>query len=427
MRKHLRTILRILDGAPANPNKPRQRQRGQSLMEMAFITPLLAIMFAGIVEVGWYANHFLVFVEVTRVGARSAAVLSGTFDPLNWFEDASIHPRIQVAQMGRDSAAQSVSDAAAARDCENIDGFYEFLTCLMMSTTDPLEIREDPDTSIDDIVISLFSLQSLNNADAGDPTDPHYASPTTNPGLYRRTIDFSNPPGNAPVVTRYPAGRQVVVVGRYPYSANECTVKADDSLIDPGTDPGLYEHDPFDYLTDGQRNWVVQNGRTLFMELDQGETFAPIWADIGKEYQRGYSLYGQHRIQTPGLLCWGSEWSSAEIEDLVNVHTFIQPEYADPVPDPGTNPVGYAEYLDSQVQRGFIPSQGMILVETYWRHEQLLRFPLFRPIINPFLNENCPTRQADNSIVLEPCVVINVWSAFPLPSVEPRITYRLLN
>lgn len=47
--------------------------RGQSLVEMALITPLLLLMFLGVLEVGWALRGYLVLVNADREAARFAA------------------------------------------------------------------------------------------------------------------------------------------------------------------------------------------------------------------------------------------------------------------------------------------------------------------------------------------------------------------
>jgi hypothetical protein len=49
------------------------RESGQSLVEMALITPLLLLMFLGVLEVGWALRGYLVLVNASREGARFAA------------------------------------------------------------------------------------------------------------------------------------------------------------------------------------------------------------------------------------------------------------------------------------------------------------------------------------------------------------------
>jgi hypothetical protein len=47
--------------------------RGQSLVEMALIAPVLLLMFIGVMEVGWALRGYLVLVNVDREAARFAA------------------------------------------------------------------------------------------------------------------------------------------------------------------------------------------------------------------------------------------------------------------------------------------------------------------------------------------------------------------
>ena len=51
----------------------RRRQRGQSIVEMAFVAPILLIMFIGVVEVGWALRNYVVLQNATREAARFAA------------------------------------------------------------------------------------------------------------------------------------------------------------------------------------------------------------------------------------------------------------------------------------------------------------------------------------------------------------------
>jgi len=55
------------------PTSPRAQQRGQSLVEMAIITPLLLLMFLGVVEVGWALRGYLVLLNTNREATRFAA------------------------------------------------------------------------------------------------------------------------------------------------------------------------------------------------------------------------------------------------------------------------------------------------------------------------------------------------------------------
>jgi hypothetical protein len=53
--------------------RPRRRERGQSLVEMALILPILLLMFIGVLEVGWALRGYLTLLNVTREAARFTA------------------------------------------------------------------------------------------------------------------------------------------------------------------------------------------------------------------------------------------------------------------------------------------------------------------------------------------------------------------
>jgi hypothetical protein len=50
-----------------------KRERGQSMVEMALTLPILLLILAGTLEVGWYFNTYLTLVDATREAARYAA------------------------------------------------------------------------------------------------------------------------------------------------------------------------------------------------------------------------------------------------------------------------------------------------------------------------------------------------------------------
>jgi hypothetical protein len=51
----------------------RVRERGQSMVEMALTLPVVLLVMAGTLEVGWYYNTYLTLVDATREAARYAA------------------------------------------------------------------------------------------------------------------------------------------------------------------------------------------------------------------------------------------------------------------------------------------------------------------------------------------------------------------
>ena len=52
------------DGSPTD--------RGQSLVEMAIITPLLLLLFIGVLEVGWAIRGYIVLLNADREATRFA-------------------------------------------------------------------------------------------------------------------------------------------------------------------------------------------------------------------------------------------------------------------------------------------------------------------------------------------------------------------
>jgi hypothetical protein len=333
MRKRIHKIIQILDGTPAAYGK---RQSGQSLVELALITPILIILLMGLAEIGWFANNYLILLEVSRVGARNGTVLSGELDPLNWNYDASIHYDIQLPPVGE-------TDPYNYRNCGQVSaypGFYNFITCLMERSLAPLELQVGicdnttvpPTPCQDDMVVSAFSLQAIDNT----------------------AVTLKNPVPGAP------SGVNMVVVGRWPHNANECGYNA------AGAVSPQEPRDPFDFSS------------------NQDDDEAVNYYDTIPEEQRGFVYLAQHRLWgNPN--CYGSEWTVAEVEQLINLPNFSL----------------------NVAQRQKLPNQGMVLVELFWQHRLLLQNPVFNPVFNA-LGTN---------------TIISVWAAFPVPAAEPRIRF----
>jgi TadE-like protein len=397
MRRILHKILQILDGTPAVYG---QYSRGQSVVELALVTPILIILLMGMVEVGWFANNYLIILETTRVGARQGTTLTEDKVPQQWNNDASLVVALQSPAL--------VPTSNAYRDCDNVEvdvryqRFFNVIACQMLKTLEPLEFRmDDPGTplvnegnGVDDIIVSAFALQTVN-------LDP--ANTQMIPAGARANIDK--------VAGYPPTQQQVILVGRYPTNANECSYDSDPVTAGPQVD-----RDPFNYIdfvgggTEGTRRYGTVNTRNyvlidpaapdlpapddknrLYYELDGYDT--------NQERQRGFSYSGQHviggtRTNPVGNTCLGSEWSIDRVEQLMNLANFN---------------------LADQNQRSGLPSQGLVLVEMFWRHGLLLRNPVFNPVFS-LLND-------DLAATLGPGSTISVWAAFPLPSTEPRILY----
>jgi hypothetical protein len=378
MRKLLVKIVQLLDGTPAVYG---ERQSGQSVVELALITPLLIVLLAGLVEIGWFANNYLNLLDVTRAGARRGAVLQDQKSPLFWenqytyvpqallpaayrmdftsVDDTEIN-RFWYRWMPADTAPSGSNTIAGSTGIEPCQPdfrdrtFYSEVICTMITTMEPLELNLY--NGVDDIVVSAFAMQQVPDA-------------TVLAAYPGRALDSNGP--------------QVIVAGRYPTNANECNLyNTPGGPVRSETVAFLDQYrDPFDI--DGQGDVDIKGylGGT-FTELAGYDALGG--TDGLAEKQIGFALFGNHRIDN--TYCIGSEWTMKEIQDLMNLATYDQT----------------TDILSSA------PSQGVVLAEIFWQHEMLLKLPVLSPVYTAVGDENG-------------LMVINIWAAFPLSSVEPHI------
>jgi Flp pilus assembly protein TadG len=378
MRRLLKTLVELLDGTPAVYG---DRRRGQSVVELALVTPILIVLIMGLVEIGWFANNFLILLETTRVGARYGTVQQGDTSPLSWNNDGSLVPNMIKNFFPADPNTDT--QRRGVRVCDSVvrdaryRGFYSVLTCVMLQSMDPLDFRQgaapDGGEYPDDIVISVFALQLID--------------PARVPAAHRSKLAVVEMPGLT--VDEAKAMPRVLVVGRYPTNANEC------ELDDDGNPFAWDSRDPFDYLTDNVRTYDLRTeGGVPLPDVDENRIYYELLGydpytpgtPASLERQRGFSYVGQHYVGGAGVHCIGSEWTVAEVERLVNLPGFS---------------------LEDASQRSKLASFGLVLVEMFWRHELLLKNPVFNPVF---------TILGDNT-------TISVWAAFPVPAVEPRIRF----
>jgi hypothetical protein len=392
MRRLARKIIQILDGTPAVYG---QRQRGQSIIEMAFITPLLVIMVAGVVEIGWLANNYLTLQEVTRVGARRGTVLVGDFSPIAWNEGGSLLPAaatgdsidpfydpLDPVYQANEALRVNVRQCSPA-NLSQFGGFYNIIICTMLDSMDPLELRGDND--IDDIVVSVFAVQTVLNDPAGD-----YDFETS----YAPLVD----------IDEYEPGYIPVVVGRWPTVANECNVLADDSQWP-------IFRDPFDFINDGLLTINTSTSLPIELAREVSGSWLTVGQDDDREQQIGFAWRGQHKLdpitvnysdgssQTFEVDCWGSEWTSQEIQELMKVEPF----------DMSADELAANPGIDTGEDLGlYLPNEGVVLVEMWWQHDLLLNLPVYSPVLEALGDDN---------------TTLYVWAAFPVPSVEPSIVF----
>lgn len=65
-----------------SPNRlPRNRQRGQTLVEFTMVLPLLALLLFGIIQFGIVFHHYVTLTDSVRAGARQGAVSRDLSNP----------------------------------------------------------------------------------------------------------------------------------------------------------------------------------------------------------------------------------------------------------------------------------------------------------------------------------------------------------
>lgn len=469
MRKLIRKALRILDGTPQVYGK---KERGQSTVELALITPLLIILLVGLVEIGWFARNYLTLLEVTRVGARRGATLTAETSPMVWDERASLYWREEYDPYWLDyppgnkdqpeSRGWYTEYRANVRDCSalgdssvtpNQAGFYNIVWCQMQRSMAPLEI--DFDNGIDDVIISVFAVQVINHrTDGSGGLNLHAARLPLMDRLSVGTEQEFPEEGYIPVV-----------VGRWPARANECNVWR--NVLNPETLQAYsIERDPFDYYnqfperdgdpepTGGVDVYAVTydpdgaGGEPPIIHMEPLELAVEDgggWRTINNGYdpyptslidddlndhlevQRGFSVTGQHRVENTLVLdggggpvefaqvCWGSEKTVYWMQDQLYGGEFLMSpeEIAAMRLEVGagfcTVEVAPGVFEDCD-QREYLANNGVILVEMYWQHQLLLDIPVFSPIYNALDDDQ---------------TTVHVWSAFPAPSVVPELRPNL--
>jgi hypothetical protein len=155
------------------------------------------------------------------------------------------------------------------------------------------------------------------------------------------------------VLNRGTPNATVRIYGRHPALTNECT--GDDS------------YDPFDWNHNG-------------LLRDAGED--PNLGDdaaIDPGNVRGFVFRGNHKID--GTSCIGSDFSTLEVEEMLDFK-------GDP---------------DRARKMEQVANFGLVLVELYWSHDQLLGLPWFN--LGPLDEGN----------------LIHVWTFFPVSAAEPDI------
>ena len=101
-------------------------ERGQSLVEMALVLPLLFLLVAGIIDFGRAFNNHIIIINAAREGARAAS----------HFPDKPEYVKTVVRQEATDSGLDAdaiiiiISGGALAGDTIEVTAEYEFSTIL---------------------------------------------------------------------------------------------------------------------------------------------------------------------------------------------------------------------------------------------------------------------------------------------------------
>lgn len=117
----------------------RARTRGQSLVETAFLLPILLILLSGLIEFGFMLNQYMTVLDAERNAARFAA--DGSYDHTD-----------------------------ADPSCATTRDFYRQTACLVVQELTQEQPNITLDTTTDDIVVSAFAATSGGTVSARFPS-----------------------------------------------------------------------------------------------------------------------------------------------------------------------------------------------------------------------------------------------------------------
>jgi Flp pilus assembly protein TadG len=117
----------------------RARTRGQSLVETAFLLPILLILLSGLIEFGFMINQYMTVLDAERNAARFA--VDGSYDHTD-----------------------------ADPNCTTTRDFYRQTACLLLQELSQEQPAITLNTSTDDIVISAFAMTTGGSLSARFPS-----------------------------------------------------------------------------------------------------------------------------------------------------------------------------------------------------------------------------------------------------------------
>jgi hypothetical protein len=251
MRKTLQKTLAILDGKPTG-------FRGQSLVELSITMPIFLIMLLGMVEVGWFANNYLILTDVVRSAGRYGSIR----DPLQWIPGEEKNYHRLDCDYGAGGAGtfnklptELITSPPVTLPGYSISGetqelgYYDGVACAAIANMAPLEFKDDED----DIVVSVFGYVRLPDCGGGQAC--------------------------------------IRLAGRYPSQVNEC---GEDSF------------DPFDV-----------NRNNILDPAFEDPVFFDNPGGVDNEGIRGYIFRG-HQLTDDDNSCLGSRISNTQMEEMLD-------------------------------------------------------------------------------------------------------------
>ncbi|MBM7623014.1 TadE/TadG family type IV pilus assembly protein [Sporohalobacter salinus] len=118
-----------------------RRRRGQVLVELALVMPILLLILFGIVEFGRIFHAYLVIANAARVGARKGAITNNDTEIINAVETAAGH------SLDLDSLSITISPSSGGRskgDSLTVEVDYEvdiFAPVIAQLLPDPFPIN----------------------------------------------------------------------------------------------------------------------------------------------------------------------------------------------------------------------------------------------------------------------------------------------
>ncbi len=439
----------MLDGTPAN-YQPKQG-RGQSVVEMALILPILLVLLAGIAEIGWFTNNYLILLSSSREGAREGTKAIGQADPYSW-EDGAFDVGVDL---DGDDISEVLNTLEAvyripdnAEDCtltthhscnarmvfgidydlndnDTIDpveqgalsslcrpelsafyvGFYTQVACTAYNSLSPLNRSVYPDINAtnDDAVRARLSLDSTNSVPRNDVIVSVFSLnrvPSEDTTVVDDICDGDSDCEDAISNLYRPfennpdsdfQARAENASGAQVMVTGRFPANANECADDTRDPFDIDANDQYDpYELDAARLTILNSNANTRL-FDSGASSAT------DNNHRGFSLTGRWLQNAGGEDCYGSEWNIDRIEALVNLRG---------VDSDGD---GDLEILEADIDR--VPDrQGIVLVEIFWRHDLLLDLPLYGNIFRMFGSGN-PTLDDDSTY-------LNVWAAFPISTVN---------